>query len=79
MTGGYVYRGAAIPACCAARTCSPTIAWASSLRSCNATVPSPTRRSSAPQTSEVTSFGEDAAGELYVLSRSGSIFRIDPA
>ena len=31
------------------------------------------------QTTEVTSFGEDAAGELYVLSRSGSVYRIDPA
>ena len=29
------------------------------------------RRSSASRSSEVTSFGEDAAGELYVLSRSG--------
>ena len=48
-------------------------------RSCNATVPSRTRRSSAPRPASSTSFGEDAAGELYVLSRSGSIFRIDPA
>jgi len=27
----------------------------------------------------VTSFGEDAAGELYVLSAGGSIYRIVPA
>jgi hypothetical protein len=25
----------------------------------------------------LTSFGEDADGELYVVSRAGSIFRID--
>jgi glucose/arabinose dehydrogenase len=27
---------------------------------------------------QVLSFGEDAAGELYVLSRNGSVYRLDP-
>ena len=26
----------------------------------------------------VTSFGEDAAGELYIVDGSGLVFRIDP-
>jgi hypothetical protein len=30
-------------------------------------------------TSNLSSFGEDAAGELYVMSLSGGVFRIDPA
>ena len=30
-------------------------------------------------TSNLSSFGEDAAGELYVLSLSGGVSRIDPA
>ena len=71
-----MYRGAAIPAR-AARTCSPTIAWAGSLSAVNGALADQALLGAA--TSEVTSFGEDAAGELYVLSRSGSIFRIDPA
>ena len=28
---------------------------------------------------QLTSFGEDASGELYVLSRAGGVFRLDPA
>lgn len=32
-----------------------------------------------PQVSQLTSFGEDASGELYVMSLSGGFYRIDPA
>ena len=46
----------------------------------NATARSPTSATSAAPTCELTSFGEDATGELYVLvARSATIFRIDPA
>ncbi len=27
----------------------------------------------------ITSFGQDAAGELYVLSDEGDVYRVDPA
>jgi glucose/arabinose dehydrogenase len=78
VTGGYVYRGAAIPALRGAYVFADY---------CVGELTALVQRDGAladqalldVETSEVTSFGEDAAGELYVLSRSGSIFRIDPA
>jgi glucose/arabinose dehydrogenase len=78
VTGGYVYRGAAIPALRGAYVFADY---------CRAELIGLVQRDGAladqallgVQTSEVTSFGEDAAGELYVLSRSGSVYRLDPA
>jgi hypothetical protein len=32
-----------------------------------------------PRTSAVTSFGQGTDGELYVLTRNGFLYRIDPA
>jgi glucose/arabinose dehydrogenase len=78
VTGGYVYRGEAIPALRGAYVFADY---------CVAELIALVQRDGeladqallGVETSEVTSFGEDAAGELYVLSRSGSVYRIDPA
>src|SRR5215471_7512311 len=72
IVGGHVYRGAAVPA---ARgryfygdCCSGAI-WSLTVRGGDASPP----RSEAFQVSALDSFGEDAAGELYLVSLSGQI------
>ena len=78
VTGGYVYRGEKVPALRGAYVFADF---------CRSELIALVQRDGAlagqavlgVRSSKITSFGEDAAGELYVLSRSGSIFRIDPA
>jgi glucose/arabinose dehydrogenase len=78
VTGGYVYRGERIPALRGAYVFADF---------CRGELTALVQRDGAlaeqallgPRSGEVTSFGEDAAGELYVLTRSGAIYRIDPA
>ena len=78
VTGGYVYRGAAVPALEAAYLfgdyCSGRV-WAS-------------WRDSQLQwhtaefldtTLQISSFGEDEQGELYIVDYGGRLYRIDPA
>jgi glucose/arabinose dehydrogenase len=78
IIGGYVYRGAAIPALAGYYTfvdlCQGRLrafllsnGKVTNLQSLGALVTSP------------TSFGQDAAGELYMLSLGGGVYRIDPA
>ncbi|HEU5042071.1 MAG TPA: hypothetical protein VFT84_14680, partial [Gemmatimonadales bacterium] len=79
VTGGYVYRGAAIPALQGhyfyADYCQ---GWVRSFRLEGGTVVDeadwPTLRPGGP----VPSFGEDAAGELYVLAAGGQVFKVVP-
>jgi glucose/arabinose dehydrogenase len=78
VTGGYVYRGSAMPSSVGryyyGDWCSGTI-W--SLRSANGAA-ADIRREPA-RIGQLTSFGEDAAGELYAASGgSGRIYRIVP-
>jgi glucose/arabinose dehydrogenase len=77
VTGGYVYRGAAVPALYGryvfADYCSGRI-W---------TVPkgaaSPIAKSLLMDTSmAISSFGEDQKGELYVVDHNGAIYRFAP-
>jgi glucose/arabinose dehydrogenase len=78
VTGGYVYRGDAIPALRGAYVFADY---------CRGELIALVQQDGAladqallgPRSGEVTSFGEDASGELYVLTRSGAIYRIDPA
>ena len=78
MTGGYVYRGQAIPALHGAYVFADY---------CVGDLIALVQRDGAlaeqalldAHVDEVTSFAEDPNGELYVLSRAGSLFRIDPA
>ncbi|HEX9713663.1 MAG TPA: hypothetical protein VGB52_14060 [Actinomycetota bacterium] len=78
VTGGYVYRGTRIPAlqgaylfadfCTARLNALVTVGGL-------LTVPLDLGVSA----SLIASFGEDASGELYVLSTGGPIWRVDPA
>jgi glucose/arabinose dehydrogenase len=75
VTGGFVYRGSAIPA---ARGryfygdyCSGNV-WSLELRQGEARV---TRHRI--QVPALSSFGEDAAGELYLVSIEGKVFRLE--
>jgi glucose/arabinose dehydrogenase len=78
VTGGYVYRGSRIPDLRGAYLFADFCAG--QLR---AFIQQKGRavghRFLGPQTGSIASFGEDRAGELYVLSLEGGIFRIDPA
>jgi hypothetical protein len=73
VTGGYVYRGARIPALndvyLLADFCVGHVFgfYLGQIRDLGIAA------------SNLASFGEDSAGELYVLSLSDGVFRIDPA
>jgi glucose/arabinose dehydrogenase len=75
VSGGYVYRGKAVRAAAGryfyGDYCSGTV-W--SLTARGSAVSSPRRE--AFRVVELSSFGEDAAGELYLVSLSGSIYRL---
>jgi glucose/arabinose dehydrogenase len=78
ITGGYVYRGTKIPALrggylfadyCGGQLRAITVE--------NGKVAQERVLPARAQT--ITSFGQDAAGELYVLSDGGGVYRVDPA
>jgi glucose/arabinose dehydrogenase len=78
VTGGYVYRGTKVPALRGAYVVADY---------CRAELIGVAQENGAlageallgPRTSSITSFGEDDNGELYVLTRTGYVYRIDPA
>ncbi len=79
ITGGYVYRGGAIPALQGTYFygdyCS---GWARSIRIVNGQAVGAYPPLQAPLINDnVVSFGEDAAGEVYVVMASGRIYRIE--
>jgi glucose/arabinose dehydrogenase len=78
ITGGYVYRGKRIPDLVGAYLfsdyCNSTIR---AIRVENGQVVA--QRDLGIASASIASFGEDNDGELYVLSQSRGIFRIDPA
>jgi glucose/arabinose dehydrogenase len=78
VVGGYVYRGTKIPdlrgAYLYSDNCNPKI---SAITVTGGRVS--THRDLGVTLRSVSSFGQDAAGELYVLSLSDGLFRIDPA
>lgn len=73
ITGGYVYRGTQIPALVGsyvyADYCSGEIFRLAGT----------TQEVMLDTTNFITSFGEDAAGELYITTASGQVLRIAPA
>ena len=79
VTGGYVYRGAAIPTLQGlyfyADYCG---GWVRSLRMQGGTAVEETDWPALRPEGQVTSFGEDAAGELYLLTEEGGVFKIVP-
>jgi glucose/arabinose dehydrogenase len=75
ITGGYVYRGSAIPQLVGgyvfADFCSGEI-WV-----VNSTASAPANRTLLLDTSlQISSFGENASGELYVVNRGGAVYAI---
>ena len=77
VTGGYVYRGAAIPAIQGqyfyADFCQ---GWVRSFEYQNGQAVAQTDWPSLTPGGTISSFGEDANGELYVVVHSGSVYRI---
>jgi glucose/arabinose dehydrogenase len=79
VTGGYVYRGSRIPALRGHYFYSDYCrGWIRSFRYANGQA-ADRREWALGDLGNVLSFGEDAAGELYVLSASGRVYRLDPA
>ena len=78
ITGGYVYRGTAIPALQGQYFYSDFCeGWVKSIRAAG----DPGQPVDWPALSpggNVTSFGEDAAGELYLVTGGGGVFKIVP-
>jgi glucose/arabinose dehydrogenase len=77
VTGGYVYRGTAIPALAGLYVfgdyCSGTI-WTIP-RTAGATTP----KAQLMDTSyNISGFGEDESGELYVVDHGGTLYRFEP-
>lgn len=80
ITGGYVYRGSAIPAMRGTYFYGDFCAgFVRSLALINGTAAQffdwPTLR---PPGANITSFGEDGAGELYIMTLAGALYRIVP-
>ena len=79
VTGGYVYRGDAIPGLRGHYFYSDFLGgWLRSFRHEGGTLHDQ-RTWNVPSAGSVTSFGEDAKGELYIMNAAGSVFRIDKA
>ena len=77
ITGGYVYRGAAIPAIQGLYFYGDFCqGWVRSFRYAAGSVTEVTDWPSLRPGGSVLSFGEDAAGELYVMSSSGGVFKV---
>ena len=79
VTGGYVYRGSAVPSLQGhyfyAEFCE---GWVRSFRFGEGQVTDETSWPSLAPGGSIVSFGEDAAGELYVLGAGGTVSRIVP-
>jgi glucose/arabinose dehydrogenase len=79
ITGGYVYRGSAIPDLQGLYFYGDFCqGWVRSLRYAAGTTIEVTDWPTLRPGGSVLSFGEDTAGELYVLSSSGSVFKVVP-
>jgi len=77
VTGGYVYRGQAIPALRGTYFYADYCAgWVRSFRWSGGAVTEPREWAALAPGGAVPSFGEDAAGELYVLDAGGAVYRI---
>jgi glucose/arabinose dehydrogenase len=78
ITGGFVYRGAAMPALQGtyfyADYCQ---GWVRSFRYANGAATEP-QEWDFGDLGNILSFGQDAAGELYILSANGTVYRIVP-
>jgi glucose/arabinose dehydrogenase len=75
VTGGYVYRGTAVPAATGryfyGDFCSGTV-WSLTARAGHVSAP----RTEPFKVPNLSSFGEDVAGELYLVSLAGTVYRL---
>ncbi len=79
VTGGYVYRGSAIPSLQGVYFYSDYCSgWVHSLKYVGGLATDPRDWPTLATGGGVPSFGEDAAGELYVLTASGTVYRVVP-
>jgi glucose/arabinose dehydrogenase len=79
VTGGYVYRGDAIPGLVGHYLYSDYLGgWLRSFRYVDGTVRD-ARDWNIPPSGNITSFGEDADRELYMMNATGTVYRIDKA
>ncbi len=79
VTGGYVYRGQAVPALAGIYFYSDYCSgWIRSFRYVNGRATESRSWSSLDPHGSVTSFGQDAEGEIYVLVSDGTVYRIAP-
>jgi len=77
VTGGYVYRGAAIPSLAGTYFYSDFCGgWVRSFRFASGRATDHREWPELRPGGSVTSFGQDAAGELYLLTSEGGIYRI---
>lgn len=79
IIGGYVYRGAAIPAIQGLYFHGDyCFGWVRTFRLSGGSAVERSTWGALDQNRSIVSFGEDAAGELYVVSLDGAVLRIDP-
>jgi glucose/arabinose dehydrogenase len=79
IIGGYVYRGTALPALQGKYFYSDFCrGWVRSLRMEGSVAVEETDWPALQPGGLVTSFGEDAAGELYMLTKEGGVYKIVP-
>lgn len=79
VTGGYVYRGAAIPALTGTYLFADYCAgWVHSFRANGSGVTELIDWTTLAPGGNISSFGEDAKGELYILTAGGGVYRIIP-
>ena len=79
ITGGYVYRGAAVPALQGTYFYADFCAgFVRSFRLVNEMATELTDWMALRPGGNITSFGEDAAGELYIMTSQGGLYRIVP-
>jgi glucose/arabinose dehydrogenase len=79
VTGGYVYRGSAIPALRGRYFYGDYCGgWIRSFRLQSGKAEDRQEHRSLETPGSLTSFGEDAAGELYVLTQNGNLYRLVP-
>jgi hypothetical protein len=77
ITGGYVYRGAAIPALQGVYFYSDFCqGFVRSFRFVGGQVTRQQDWQTLRPGGNVTSFGEDAAGEIYILTMQGGVYRV---
>jgi glucose/arabinose dehydrogenase len=79
VTGGYVYRGTAMPALHGNYFYADYCAgWVRSFKIQGGLVTEETDWPALEPGGQITSFGEDAQGELYLLTEQGGVFKIVP-